>query len=162
MMLAVSSCKNWRVAVAQLVMHPKFHHLAAAEWIQQVTLQLLKLMKLSRSCLPVCCCCFCFLVPCAVAKVSQTAINVMSGKSYEQEFELEQQRMAVSPCAAAAAAAEIAAEQRHLSLQPAVCCTCITARVQCHTKKSPTSTSKVMFDAHACVWLCQGCCTCTP
>jgi hypothetical protein len=45
-----------------------------------------------------CCCCCCFLFSCAVAKVSQTAINVMSGKSYEQEFELEQQRMAVSPC----------------------------------------------------------------
>jgi hypothetical protein len=36
------------------------------------------------------------MVPCAVAKVSQTAINVQSGKSYEQEFDLEQQRMAVS------------------------------------------------------------------
>jgi hypothetical protein len=31
-----------------------------------------------------------------VAKVAPTAINVQSGKSYEQEFELEQQRMAVS------------------------------------------------------------------
>jgi hypothetical protein len=31
----------------------------------------------------------------AVSKVAPTAINVMSGKSYEQEFDLEVQRMAV-------------------------------------------------------------------
>lgn len=40
-----------------------------------------------------------FLVACAsgaVKPVDPTAINVMSGKSYEQEFDLEQERMKVS------------------------------------------------------------------
>lgn len=38
----------------------------------------------------------------AGTKIAPTAINVMSGKSYEQEFDLEQQRMAVSGCGHAA------------------------------------------------------------